>query len=143
MSYYTAIRIPQAYENNTLKQQIKSGRLRQETLAGMEAKALSALRDYNGGRTGLDSALDAIIDYSRPVHWSPRLEEQTLDRHMDTLRKQYRRTLEASPWERCRCSVCTKSGVEVIVFRGSNRNKRRGIHNMGAFREHLQEQLAS
>ncbi len=143
MSYYTAIRIPQAYENNTLKQQIKSGRLRQETLAGMEAKALSALRDYSEGRAVLDSALDAIIDYSRPVHWSPRLEEQILDRHMDTLRKQYRHTLEARPWEHCRCSVCANSGVEVIVFRGSNRNKRRGIHNMGVFREHLREQLAS
>ena len=143
MSYYSAIRIPQAYENNTLKQQIKSGRLRQETLAGMEAEALSALRDYSEGRAGLDSALDAIIDYSRPVHWSPRLEEHNLDRRMDTLRKQYRHTLETRPWERCRCSVCAKSGVEVIVFRGSNRNKRRGIHNMGVFREHLREQLAS
>jgi hypothetical protein len=109
----------------------------------MEAKALSALRDYSEGRAGLDSALDAIIDYSRPVHWSPSEQEQALDRRMDTLRKQYRHTLEARPWERCRCSVCAKSGVEVIVFRGSNRNKRRGIHNMGVFREHLREQLAS
>jgi hypothetical protein len=143
MSYYSAIRIPQAHENNILKQQIQSGRIHQETLVGMEARALTALRDYSEGRTDLDSALDAIIDYSRPLHWSRHLDVQTLDRRMDTLRKQYQHTLEARPWERCRCSVCAKSGVEVIVFRGSNRNKRRGIHNVGVFREHLQEQLAS
>lgn len=143
LSYYTAIRIPQAYENNTLKRQIKSGRLRQETLAGMESSALTALRDYSKGRLGVETALDAIIDYARPVHWSACEQEETLDRRMTTLRKQYRHTLEARPWEHCRCSVCAKSGVEVIVFRGSNRNKRRGIHNMAVFREHLRAQLAS
>ncbi|MEE4239175.1 MAG: tRNA-guanine transglycosylase DpdA, partial [Anderseniella sp.] len=143
LTYYTAIRIPQAYENNTLKRQIQSGRLRQETLAGMESSALTALRDYSKGRMDVETALDAIIDYSRPVHWSASQQEETLDRRMATLRKQYRQTLEARPWEHCRCSVCAKSGVEVIVFRGSNRNKRRGIHNMGVFREHLREQLAS
>lgn len=143
MSYYSAIRIPQAHDNNILKQQIKSGRLRQETLVSMEAKALSALRDYSEGNNGLDSTLDAIIDYSRPVHWSPNLDVPTLDRRMATLRKQYQHTLEARPWEQCQCSVCTKSGVEVIVFRGSNRNKRRGIHNVSVFREHLRELLVS
>jgi hypothetical protein len=141
--YYTAIRIPQAHENNALKRQVKSGRLSQENLARMEASALTALRDYSKGRLNLDAVLDAVVDYARPVYWSPREEEQALDRRMDTLREQYRNTLDARPWERCRCSVCAASGVEVIVFRGSNRNKRRGIHNMGVFREHLREQLAS
>lgn len=143
MAYYTAIRIPQAFENNALQRQVKSGRLSQETLARMESSALAALRNYNNRRVDLETVLDAVIDYARPVYWSPREQEETLDRRMETLRKQYRHTLEARPWERCRCSVCAKSGVEVIVFRGSNRNKRRGIHNVGVFREHLREQLAS
>ncbi|EXI65341.1 MAG: hypothetical protein AW08_03260 [Candidatus Accumulibacter adjunctus] len=143
ISYYTAVRIPQAYENNALLRQVKSGRLRQETLAHMESSALSALRDYSKGRLDLESVLDAVIDYAKPLHWSPREQEQVLDRRMATLRKQYRQTLEARPWERCRCSICTNCGVEVIVYRGSNRNKRRGIHNLGVFRDHLRQQLAS
>ena len=143
MAYYTAIRIPQAHENNTLKRQIKSGRLHQETLTRMESNALSALRAYSNRRIGVESALDAIIDYARPVHCSPGESEQTLERRMATLRKHYRQTLESRPWERCQCGVCSMSGVEVIVFRGSNRNKRRGIHNIGVFREHLREQVAA
>jgi len=142
IAYYTAIRIPQAHENNALNRQIKTGRLRQETLARMESSALAALRDYSKSRLDVESVLDAVIDYARPVHRSPHEPEHTLDRRMDTLREHYRRTLEARPWDRCRCRVCAKSGVEVIVFRGSNRNKRRGIHNLGVFREHLRQQLA-
>jgi hypothetical protein len=143
MTYYSAIRIPQANENNTLKRQIKSGRLCQDHLLRMEAAALKALRDYSRGCLNIECTLDAIIDYSRPVHWSCSQKEETLERRMGTLRNQYRRTLEDRPWERCRCAICAESGIEVMVFRGSNRNKRRGMHNMGVFRTHLQEQLAS
>jgi hypothetical protein len=143
IEYYTAIRIPQAFENNTLKRQVKMGRLRQETLARMETQALDALRGYSRYEIPVDTALDAILAYSRPVHWSSTMTEEALDQRLETLRRDYLRTLLARPWERCDCPVCAASSVEVVIFRGSNRNRRRGIHNMGVFRRHLQEQVLS
>jgi hypothetical protein len=39
--------------------------------------------------------------------------------------------------EDCDCAVCRDIGVEVIIFRSSNRNKRRGMHNLGVYHRHL------
>jgi hypothetical protein len=44
-----------------------------------------------------------------------------------------RRTLEDRPWQRCVCSICQAIGIEVVVFRGNNRNRRRGFHNTHIF----------
>ena len=48
------------------------------------------------------------------------------------------RTLQDAPWKRCNCDVCSAVGVEVIIFRSSNRNKRRGFHNLGVYHKHVQ-----
>jgi hypothetical protein len=143
LQYFTAIRIPQVFENNALKRQVQMGRLKQESLVKMEALALDAVRRYSQRAISLDTALSAILSYARPVHWSANMTEDALDRRMAVLGEHYRRTLLARAWERCSCSVCASSSVEVIIFRGSNRNKRRGIHNMGVFRQHLQDRLAA
>ena len=46
--------------------------------------------------------------------------------------------LRHGPWESCDCGVCQAAGVEVILFRGTERNKRRGFHNLKIFRERLE-----
>jgi hypothetical protein len=33
--------------------------------------------------------------------------------------------------------------VEVIIFRSSNRNKRRGFHNLAVYHEHVQRNLSA
>ena len=45
------------------------------------------------------------------------------------MRERYRRTLEAKPWQDCDCPFCRKLGIQILIFRGGNRNKRRGAHN--------------
>lgn len=45
----------------------------------------------------------------------------------------YRRTLEERPWDRCDCPFCEKNGIQMCIFRGNNRNRRRGFHNMYRF----------
>lgn len=45
----------------------------------------------------------------------------------------YRRTLEERPWERCDCPFCEEHGIQICIFRGNNRNRRRGFHNMYRF----------
>jgi len=48
-------------------------------------------------------------------------------------RKLYEKTLKDRPWEQCKCSICREFGVDVLVFRGNERNMRRGFHNVWQF----------
>lgn len=55
----------------------------------------------------------------------------------------YRNTLEKRPWEKCQCAICRRDGVEVIIFRGNNRNRRRGFHNTYVFYRLIEQALHS
>jgi len=52
------------------------------------------------------------------------------------------RTLQDRPWKKCGCAICKKWGIEVAVFRGNNRNRRRGFHNTHVFYRLLERLLA-
>jgi hypothetical protein len=139
LSYYTAIRIPQATQNNKLKQKALEGSLNQEDARRLEDAALYHVRAYATGEATLDQTLDAVMDYWAALNWD---EEASPSRRADATarqRKAYTHTLGDRPWERCNCRVCRESGVETIIFRTSNRNKRRGIHNLHVFHTHLTE----
>ncbi len=138
LKYYTAIRIPQAIDNTKLKNHAKSGHFNQEDLIRLEKDALTKLRAFANNKSGIEETLDSIIDYSKPLQWTPSITEDTLKRAMHNLRLQYKKTLEDRPWTQCSCDICKNAGVEVIIFRASNRNKRRGIHNLGVYHKHLQ-----
>lgn len=51
----------------------------------------------------------------------------------DDLLEDYRRTLTNRPWESCECPICSEHGIEVCIFRGNDRNRRRGFHNTRRF----------
>jgi hypothetical protein len=61
------------------------------------------------------------------------MQRPDLSRLPERIAERVRRTLEERPWERCRCPICHAIGVEVAVFRGNNRNRRRGFHNVHVF----------
>lgn len=133
LTYYTAIRIPQALENDKTNRAAKSGRLDQESLLSLERDALGEVRAYAAGPGDLDAAVEAVIAYGRYALWDARQGEAQNERRLATLRDAYRHTLRDRPWENCRCRVCRDSGVEALIFRSSNRNKRRGMHNLHVF----------
>lgn len=139
LSYYTAIRIPQATENNKLKQKALEGTLNQEDARVLEDAALKGVRAYAAGSASLDQGLDAVMDYWAALNWD---EEASPSRRADAAAKQrkvYAATLTDRPWEHCGCRVCREAGIEALIFRTSNRNKRRGIHNLHVFHTHLSE----
>jgi queuine/archaeosine tRNA-ribosyltransferase len=138
LDYYTAIRIPQAITNNKLKSHAKSGRYKQEHLLDMEKKALHAIRHYAAYKVSIENCLDAVMTYAEPLETSDKSTEESVLKKITTLRTKYRKTLQDRPWENCQCDICTAVGVETLIFRGSNRNKRRGIHNLGVYHKHLQ-----
>jgi hypothetical protein len=53
----------------------------------------------------------------------------------------YRELLNAQPWERCDCPICGEFGIEVAIFRGNNRNRRRGFHNTRRFYDQFERDL--
>lgn len=138
LDYYIAIRIPQATENPKLIRAAKSGKLRQEDLLGMEARALNLVRSYDSGGATLENTLEAVIEYNRVMIEAVDGVTPATERQLAQLRAHTERTLRVMPWKQCRCAICKTAAVETIIFRSSNRNKRRGFHNLAVYYEHLQ-----
>jgi hypothetical protein len=141
LDYYAAIRIPQAIENPRLMQGIKRGIFGAEDLQRREQKALAALRAFDCGSGKIKPALDAVMDYQRFLTLGDGRPLEVHEKELVKMQALIERTLHDAPWKRCKCSICSKAGVEVIIFRSSNRNKRRGFHNLGVYHQHVQRTL--
>jgi hypothetical protein len=128
---YTAIRIPEAGKSFRAKRIVTEGRALDERVDKLEVSCIRALGDFDRGELSVETTLDVIEEYDRLI---------TPDRP-DT-RPLLRRTLEARPWKDCPCEICLRDGVQVIIFRGNNRNRRRGFHNTYVFYRLLQCALA-
>lgn len=139
LSYYTAIRIPQAIENNRLKTKALEGRINQEEIRTLEDAALAGVRGLAAGHVAVDDALDAVMAYWTTINWDDETSPSRLATIIAKQRDIYERTLADRPWETCHCRVCREGGVEALIFRSSNRNKRRGMHNLHVFHRHLRD----
>ena len=51
----------------------------------------------------------------------------------------YKRVLVDQPWKKCDCPICKNIGIDVAIFRGNNRNRRRGFHNVQVFYNTLKD----
>lgn len=139
---YAAIRIPETKEGSTKKRGIssaeeivqKSGN-NLEQLRALEERALATLRAYAVRKADLQETLEIVLAYDA-LHGDKRDHASA-----------YHRTLTDRPWEECDCEICQTIGVEVIIFRGNNRNRRRGFHNArvfyGQFRQAVMAQSIS
>jgi hypothetical protein len=127
---YTALRVPQVDGNPKLKARIRAGEVRQAEAMELEQQCLRLLRAYDRRDASVRSVLDALRSYEA-------LYDGKRDRGVH-----YEETLTDRPWQRCRCGICSDVGVEVAIFRGAERNKRRGFHNLYVFGERLQRELA-
>lgn len=57
--------------------------------------------------------------------------------HLDA----YEELLRTRPWDECDCTICDRHGIDVAIFRGNNRNRRRGFHNTRRFYQEFQDEL--
>jgi hypothetical protein len=137
LNYYTAIRVPQAIENPKLMNLAKRGVLHQEDLQKMEAGALDALRRYDRGAADLKETVETVLSYAVPATIGDLVQNLPGTRQIADLRARYERTLLDRPWTKCDCAICREASIEVMLFRASNRNKRRGIHNLYVYSNHL------
>jgi hypothetical protein len=126
---YTAIRVPQVDGNPKLKARIQAGRVSQDKAIRLEQASMQALRRYDAGEVDSGYVIDCLDAY-----------EQMFDGRKD-YGEAYREILEDAPWKTCPCGICASAGINVIIFRGSERNKRRGFHNIYAFRQRINREL--
>lgn len=122
---YVAIRVPQVDGNPTLKRAILSGVVSQKDALTAERDALRALRSFDGSGASRRACLDALGEY------------EVVCQSKKSYLKMYDETLEAAPWRRCPCTICREHGVEIAIFRGTERNKRRGFHNLSVLQERM------
>jgi len=117
--WYGALRVPMTSDGRTRKRLEASG-LDIATLEAQEARVLKLLCQYDRDEVAVKEVLDAVIEY-----------DGRLTRSSDggSLRAKYERTLRDRPWRECDCPFCKQAGIHVLIFRGANRNKRRGAHN--------------
>ncbi|MGV8118918.1 MAG: tRNA-guanine transglycosylase DpdA [Candidatus Xenobiia bacterium LiM19] len=123
---YAAIRVPMLNSKNSLK---KLENISMDSLLKMEKRSIELLRSYEKEEASLDDTVKAVLDFERVFG-----KESGLEKH-------YRRTLKEKPWKKCNCRICQELGIEIIIFRGNNRNRRRGFHNLNSFYHNFQLEL--
>jgi hypothetical protein len=128
---YVALRIPPSEGNSRLQARIRAGQLDQRAVCNAENLALGSVRAYAAGDGTLTGALSALRAY-----------EQIHDKSGRDRTEVYRAILEARPWTNCGCAICQEWGVEVAIFRGTERNKRRGFHNLWVFNQTMQGHMS-
>jgi len=118
---YAAIRIPFIGKKRSKNEAILGENTKIASLKGLEQECLTKLRMYDKGEIDLESVLQTLSKFNRvtgvmtePINF-------------------YKRTLEEKPWKKCDCPICKSVGIEVVIFRGNNRNRRRGFHNTYIF----------
>ncbi len=122
---YSAMRIPQVHGNTKLRLAISSGKIDQKTAEKLEKSCLMKIRKFDAGQANADSVLNAIQEYD----FVTEIKGNKYDRILTLLQE--------SPWKICKCAICRKIGVEVVIFRGSERNKSRGFHNLFNLRQNM------
>jgi hypothetical protein len=86
---------------------------------------LNALRLYDKGALSLEEVIATLRNYLTKVgqvHYLP----------------YYEALLRDTPWKKCSCAICRTVGIDVVIFRGNDRNRRRGFHNVYVFKRLLE-----
>jgi hypothetical protein len=122
---YTAIRVPQVDVNVQLKNRILSGQVKQAEAFRLEKECLDALRAYDKKPHHRKELIQLLIDY------------QSLFGNLRNYAIEYEDVLKDQPWKQCSCEVCKTLGINVVIFRGAERNRRRGFHNVHVTYERL------
>ncbi len=122
---YTAIRVPQVDVNVQLKNRILSGQVKQAEAFRLEKECLNALRAYDKKPHHRKELIQLLIEY------------QSLFGNLRNYAIEYEDVLKDQPWKHCNCEVCKTLGINVVIFRGAERNRRRGFHNVHVTYERL------
>ena len=117
--WYAALRVPMTSDGRT-RNRLQATDVDIEELQVLEREVLRLLSQYDNYQVTVSEVLEAVLHYDSYLARSSETE---------SMRAKYRRTLEDRPWRSCHCKFCENLGIHMLIFRGANRNKRRGAHN--------------
>lgn len=123
---YVAIRVPQVDGNARLKRRILAGEVDQAEAIRLERECLRRLRAFDQGQMTSSDVLASLVEY-----------ETLLEPDKKSYVQGYEQMLGDAPWKRCTCTLCQTHGIEIAIFRGTERNKRRGFHNIAVLSEKI------
>lgn len=127
--WYAALRVPMTRDGRT-RQRLIAANADMVQLEREERKVLSLLCRYDRDEVSISEVLDAVLGYDCHLERSSEIQ---------SMRKKYKETLEDRPWRECDCPFCKETGIHILIFRGANRNKRRGAHNTLMLYKRIQE----
>ena len=90
----------------------------------LEKECLTNLKRFDDKEISEQEVLKNINEYSAL------LQRKGTYNHFS---ERHRELLDERPWEKCKCKVCKDAKINIVVFRGANRNRRRGFHNTWVF----------
>jgi queuine/archaeosine tRNA-ribosyltransferase len=122
---YCAIRVPQVEGNAKMRGRIVAGTVNQAEARRLERACLEALERFDRGECDVPEVVPVLRDYER-MHGGRSDRTET-----------YAETLRDRPWKACPCEICRRLGIHVLLFRGAERNRRRGFHNLFVFYRRL------
>ena len=94
------------------------------TIQELEKECLTSLKSFDAGKVSKKEVLEKINEYSAL------LQRKKTYNHFS---ERHKELLDERPWKKCKCKVCQDLGIHVVIFRGANRNRRRGFHNTWVF----------
>jgi hypothetical protein len=103
-----------------MKEAAKREQISDDDLRQKESDCLASLQQFNGSPGSRSAVVKSVNAYG------PLLERRGEDNHFY---EKHLALLTDQPWKKCPCAVCREVGINVVIFRGAARNKRRGLHN--------------
>ena len=127
---YAAIRIPDSTKSFRAKRMVSEGRATLSQVQKLEQSCIKAMHNFDKGKASISKTLNILMEYDHLI---------TPDRPDNSALLE--KTLREAPWKRCGCDICRRDGIDVVIFRGNNRNRRRGFHNTYVFYRMMQKTL--
>ncbi|MDQ8206855.1 tRNA-guanine transglycosylase DpdA [Coraliomargarita sp. SDUM461003] len=117
---FIALRVQQVGENNKVKKLVLSGAISQDEARKLELDCMRLLKGFDQGTASVEEVTEALCQLEALITQKPKIKNRPL----------YVRTLKEKPWRNCDCPICKELGIHVVIFRGAERNRRRGFHNL-------------
>ena len=122
--WYGSIRIPFSTSKSMREVAESDPKFTNDTIQELEKECLTSLKRFDDKEIPDQEVLESVNEYSALFQ-----RKKTYNHLSET----HQELLSERPWKKCKCKVCKDAGIDIVVFRGANRNRRRGFHNTWVF----------
>ena len=122
--WYSSIRVPFSSSKSMREVAESDPEYSNGAMQELEKECLKNLKLFDDKKISEKEVLKSINKYSAL------LQRKKTYNHFS---ERHQKLLNDRPWKKCKCKVCKDAGIDIVVFRGANRNRRRGFHNTWVF----------